>query len=116
MAQSAFTAFERTVGNLVVSVPAHDIHAWRDREVTPLPRGVTLSPRGISDAVVTESDGIAFTTQGVFDMHQVRTDTVFLTECFTLLAVTEMRELWVRTADCGLGDDRRLFDETVGLP
>jgi hypothetical protein len=115
-ALAAVDAFAPLVGDRVVSVPAHDVHAWRDRAVTALPRGVTLSPRGISDVIITEAGGMSFTYFGPFQISSEWTGTMFLSECFALQETTGSRELYVRFADCGLNADRELYDEAVGLP
>ncbi len=102
-ALTAFDSFAPTVGEVVVSVPLYDIHAWRNHDATFLPRGLTLSPRGISDAMVTDTGGPP-------------PDLAQLLSCFELTDSTPSRELYLRFADCGMSSDRDLFDRTVGLP
>ena len=100
-ASVALEAFAPIVGEGVVSVPAFDLHAWRDREVVVAPRGVTLSPRGISDGLVTGLEGPPPDGAG----------------CLTLAGTTATRALYVRAAGCDdEEDDRKAFEEAVGLP
>ncbi|HAX82016.1 MAG TPA: hypothetical protein DCY40_05575 [Actinobacteria bacterium] len=99
----AYRAFAPQVGSGVISVPPFDLHAWRGHASTTFPRGLSLSPRGISDYVVTGSAGLPSEYEG-------------FTECMEVVASTRWRILYARVGECPFAEDRELFDRLVGLP
>lgn len=102
-AEEARESFLPHMEDGVVSVPLHDFHAWRDHPSTVLPRGVTMSPRGISDYVVTETGPMPA------ELLPFRT-------CLDKTTATQSRILYSRTPACPFSEERRVFDHLVGLP
>lgn len=102
-AASARAAFAPVMERGVVSVPPYDLHAWRNDSATVLPRGLTLSPRGISDYVVTGAESLP-------------TELEPFRRCLATTARTPARVLYARTGYCPFEDDRKLFDQLAGLP
>jgi hypothetical protein len=102
-AVAAAEAFAPLVGNGFVTVPAYDIHFWRQGTVVAEPRGLSLTPRGVSDAIVAVRDGPVPGLAGFRD-------------CMALVSETDARALYLRSTDCNDQGDRAVYEDLMGPP